>query len=393
MDKLRFGIVGIGNMGSGHAMNLNAGVVPEIELTAVCDIKEDRRQWAKDHLKDSVQIYSDAIEMYEKAPLDAVIVATPHYFHPSLVIAALNHGLHAISEKPIGVYTLAAKEEIEVARKSDKVFGIMFNQRTNPVYQKVKELVSSGEIGEIKRVVWLITDWYRSQSYYDSGSWRATWGGEGGGVLLNQCPHNLDLLQWIAGMPCGVRAFMKYGWERNIEVENDVTAFLQYPNGATGLFVTSTHETPGTNRLEISADRGKIVVENNKITYWRNRVGEKEFNDTFKGGFGNPEVWKIDATPDPRFAPKLQQHMGVFQNFANHVLHGTPLLAPGEEGIRGLQLSNAMHLSDWTGQMVDPNNIDEVLFKKLLDEHIANSTFKKAETDGATLDTSNSYGD
>ena len=165
MEKLRFGIVGIGNMGSSHAMNLNAGVVPEIELTAVCDIKEDRRQWAKEHLKDSVQIYSDAIEMYEKAPIDAVIVATPHYFHPSLVIAALNHGLHAISEKPIGVYTLAAKEEIEVARKSDKVFGIMFNQRTNPVYQKVKELVSSGEIGEIKRVVWLITDWYRSQSY------------------------------------------------------------------------------------------------------------------------------------------------------------------------------------------------------------------------------------
>ena len=388
MDKVRFGVVGLGNMGSSHSRNLDQGVVPEIELTAVCDIAEERREWAKKNLSDKVEIYADAVEMFEKAPIDAVIIATPHYFHPPLVIEALNHGLHAISEKPAGVYTKQVEEMNAVAAKSNKLFGIMFNQRTNPVYAKVKELVEEGELGELKRVVWLITDWYRSQSYYDSGSWRATWGGEGGGVLLNQCPHNLDLMQWIVGMPCGVRAFLGYGKCRNIEVENDVTAYLEFPNGATGLFVTSTHETPGTNRLEISGDRGKIVVENNEIMFYRNRVSEPEFNATWTKGFGKPECWKIKVEP-PK-APKLVAHMGIFQNFANAILKGTPLLASGLEGIKGVSLANAMHLSDWTGETVDPNHIDGDLFKKLLDEKIAASEGGKKEG-GATLDVAGTY--
>ncbi len=388
MDKVRFGVVGLGNMGSSHSRNLDQGVVPEIELTAVCDIAEERREWARKNLSDKVEIYADAVEMFEKAPIDAVIIATPHYFHPPLVIEALNHGLHAISEKPAGVYTKQVEEMNAVAAKSDKLFGIMFNQRTNPVYAKVKELVEEGELGEIKRVVWLITDWYRSQSYYDSGTWRATWGGEGGGVLLNQCPHNLDLMQWIVGMPCGVRAFMGYGKGRNFEVENDVTAYMEFPNGATGLFVTSTHETPGTNRLEISGDRGKIVVENNEIMFYRNRISEPEFNATWKKGFGKPECWKIKIEP-PK-APKLVAHMGIFQNFANAVLKGTPLLASGLEGIKGVSLANAMHLSDWTGEMVDPNHIDGDLFKKMLDEKIASSKVKK-EASGSTLDVAGTY--
>lgn len=388
MEKVRFGIVGIGNMGSSHSVKLDQGTVPEIELTAVCDIKEDRRTWARNHLSDRVQIYSDAIEMFEKAPLDAVIIATPHYDHPRLVIAALEHDLHVITEKPAGVYTAAVREMNEAAAKSNKLFGIMYNQRTNPVYAKVKEMLESGELGEIKRVVWLITNWYRPQSYYNSGGWRATWKGEGGGVLLNQCPHNLDLLQWIAGMPCGVRAFMKYGVNRDIEVENDVTAYLEYPNGATGLFVTSTHETPGTNRLEISGDRGKIVVEDDTIHFSRNRVGEHEFNATWQNGFGSPEHWEIVVPPAK--APALLGHMGIFANFASAVLHGTPLLAPGCEGIRGLSISNAMHLSDWTGTMIDPTHLDEALFKKLLDEHIANSTMKKDDA-SVTLDVTGTH--
>lgn len=388
MEKVRFGVVGIGNMGSSHSVKLDQGTVPEIELTAVCDVKEERRTWAHDHLSDRVQIYSDAIEMFEKAPLDAVIIATPHYDHPRLVIAALEHNLHVITEKPAGVYTAAVREMNEAAAKSNKLFGIMYNQRTNPVYAKVKEMLESGELGEIKRVVWLITNWYRSQSYYNSGGWRATWEGEGGGVLLNQCPHNLDLLQWIAGMPCGVRAFMKYGVNRDIEVENDVTSYLEYPNGATGLFVTSTHETPGTNRLEISGDRGKIVVENDTIHFSRNRIGEHEFNATWQNVFGSPEHWEIVVPPAK--APALRDHMGIFANFASAVLHGTPLLAPGCEGIRGLSISNAMHLSDWTGTMVDPTHLDEALFKKLLDEHIANSTMKKDDA-SVTLDVTGTH--
>ena len=177
MKKVRFGVIGIGNMGTSHSEKLDHGTVPEIELTAVCDLKEDRCQWAREHLSSSVQVYQDPEEMMTKAPLDAVIVATPHYDHPRLVMDAFRHGLHAITEKPAGVYTAAVREMNEAAKKSGKLFGIMYNQRTNPVYAKVKELLASGEMGEIKRVVWLITNWYRSQSYYNSGGWRATWEG------------------------------------------------------------------------------------------------------------------------------------------------------------------------------------------------------------------------
>lgn len=386
MDKVRFGIIGIGNMGSSHCKNLEAGKVPEGMLAAVCDISPERRQWAKENLSPEVQIFDNTDDFFANAAIDVVLIAVPHYLHPTLAIEGFRHNLHVISEKPAGVYTAQVREMNEAAAKSDRLFGMMFNQRTNPVYSKVKELLESGELGEMKRVVWIITNWYRSQSYYNSGGWRATWSGEGGGVLLNQCPHQLDLWQWICGMPCRVRAFMQYGKCRDIEVENDVTAYVEYPNGATGLFVTSTHETPGTNRLEISGDRGKIVVENDIVTFYRNRVGEKQFNEEYTGGFGNPECWKIEVpTPGENL-----QHVGVMRNFCSAVLHGTPLLAPGQEGIRGLSLSNAMHLSNWTDEWVDPNHLDEKLFYELLQEKIKNSTYEK-KTGNVTLDVTGTH--
>ncbi len=386
MDKLRFGIIGIGNMGSGHARNLSAGKVPNACLTAVCDVKESRRQWAKENLPESVEIFENTDQFFANAKIDAVIVAVPHYGHPILGMEALKNGFHVLVEKPAGVYTKAVREMNAAADASNKVYGVMFNQRTNPVYQKVKELIESGELGQMKRVVWEITNWYRSQSYYDSGDWRATWGGEGGGVLLNQDPHQLDLWQWMCGMPTSIRAFMDYGKCRNIEVENDVTAIAKYANGANGVFITSTHEAPGTNRLEISADMGKLVVEDNTITFWRNRVGETEFNANYSKGFGSPECWKAEIPvkgPNP-------QHLGILENFASACLKGTPLLAPGQEGIKGVSISNAMHLSAWTDSWVDPTNIDEELFYKLLQEKIAASKFKK-ETKEANLDTSGTY--
>lgn len=386
MDKLRFGIIGIGNMGSSHAKNLSAGKVPNACLTAVCDIKESRRQWAKENLPESVEIFENTDKFFANAKIDAVLVAVPHYLHPVLGMESLKNGFHALVEKPAGVYTKAVREMNAAADASNKVYGVMFNQRTNPVYQKVKELMESGELGEMKRVVWEITNWYRSQSYYDSGDWRATWGGEGGGVLLNQDPHQLDLWQWMCGMPTSIRAFMDYGKCRNIEVENDVTAIAKYANGANGIFITSTHEAPGTNRLEISADRGKLVVENDVITFWRNRVGEQEFNATYTKGFGSPECWKAEIPvkgPNP-------QHLGILENFSSACLKGTPLLAPGQEGIKGVSISNAMHLSAWTDSWVDPSNIDEELFYKLLQEKIQSSKLKK-ETKEANLDTSGAY--
>ena len=301
---------------------------------------------------------------------------------------AFDKGLHVLSEKPAGVYTKNVREMNEAAVKSEKVFSMMFNQRTNPLYQKVRELILSGELGEIKRTNWIITNWYRSQSYYDSGGWRATWAGEGGGVMINQSPHQLDLWQWTTGlMPSRVRAFSGFGKYHDIEVEDDVTAYVEYENGATGLFVTSTGEAPGTNRFEVAGDRGKIVVEDGKLTFWRLRQSEREFNREYQGGFGEPECWEIDI---PVYG-KSSDHLGIMRNWVNAILHGEELLAPGEEGIKSLAISNAVYLSSWTDQWVDMP-IDEDLYYEKLQEKIKESSFSKdGAGEGVTLDVSGTH--
>ncbi|MHC4253254.1 MAG: Gfo/Idh/MocA family protein, partial [Planctomycetota bacterium] len=296
-------------------------------------------------------------------------------------------GLHVLTEKPAGVYTKQVREMNEAAERSGKVFGIMYQQRYRPEYRKLKELVESGELGEIRRTNWIITSWFRSQSYYDSGGWRATWAGEGGGVLINQCPHNLDLWQWTCGMPCRVRAFCYFSKYHDIEVEDDVTAYVEYENGATGLFISTTGEAPGSNRLEVTGDRGKVVVEGGKLQWWRTRVPVSEFNREFKGGFGSPEVWKVDVP----VRGKNEGHGGICKGFVDAILKGTPQLAPGVEGIKGLTLSNAMYLSTWTDAWVDLP-IDEDLFHEKLKERIASSKFKKDAADDKTMDTEGTYG-
>lgn len=387
MDNVRFGIIGIGNMGTSHARKL----ITEVEgavLAAVCDDAPRRLEWARQELPESVALFEDAEQMMASGLIDAVLIATPHYDHPKLAVSAFAHGLHVLVEKPAGVYTQAVREMNEAAAASGKVFSIMYNQRTNPLYRKLRELIASGELGEIRRTNWIITDWYRSQSYYDSGGWRATWAGEGGGVLLNQDPHQLDLWQWTTGMmPVRVRAFCQFGKYRNIEVEDDVTAYVEYANGATGLFITTTGEAPGTNRYEITGDNGKIVIEDGKLTFWRLRVPEPKFNAEYKGGFGSPECWKCEIPVAPG---KSGNHTAIMQNFTNAIRHGEELLAPGEEGIHGLTLSNAMHLSAWTDNWVDLP-LDEALYLKLLKEKIASSKFVKPVQGGATLNVSGTH--
>ncbi len=386
MSKVRVGIVGIGNMGSAHAIYLFEDQIENGELAAVCDINPKRLEWARNRFGDKVKLFENAEAMFSSGAVDGVIIATPHYDHPSLAIAAFEKGLHVLCEKPAGVYTKQVREMNQAAKKSNKVFSMMYNQRTNPLYQKMRDLVQSGELGEIKRTNWIITDWYRSQSYYDSGGWRATWAGEGGGVLLNQCPHNLDLWQWICGMPSRVRAFLSYGKYHDIEVEDDVTAYVEYANGATGVFITSTGEAPGTNRFEITGDRGKLVAEDGKLTFWRLRVSERQFNREYTGGFGEPECWKCEI-------PIIGQetaHQGITANWVKAILNGTPLLAPGQEGINGLTISNAMHLSSWTDDWVDIP-FDEDLFYEKLQEKIKNSTFKKKATSDKVLDVEGTY--
>ena len=397
MEKVRFGIIGVGNMGSAHAKSFLSGKVENGILTAVCDLKPAKTdailaleyEGAKD-----VAVFSDYKEMFASGLCDAVIVAVPHYDHPRLTIDALHAGLHVICEKPAGVYTKQVKEMNEVAAKSDKIFAMMFNQRTNCVYRKMRDMIQNGELGEIKRINWIITTWYRSQSYYDSGDWRATWRGEGGGVLFNQCPHQLDLLQWVTGMmPARVHSFCHFGKWHDIEVEDDVTAYLEYENGATGVFVTSTGDTPGTNRFEILGDKGKLVCErgitpdgkkDDILTFTKLETPEREFNATYTGGFGEPKKEIIEVNTDGN----NPQHAGILNNVANAVLGIEPLFVDGKEGIRGVELMDSMLLSTWLGKTVSLP-IDDDLYLDELNKRIA--TGRKKEGVDVVLNTEGTY--
>ena len=380
MDVVRIGIIGLGNMGNFHIEYLARNEVPGAELKAVCDVEPDQLARAKARAGDGVEAYGDADELLRSNGIDAVIIATPHYDHPPLAIKAFGHGLHVLCEKPAGVYTGQVKEMNAAAEKSGLVFGLMFNQRTLGEHRKLKELVDSGELGELRRTNYIITNWFRAQSYYDSGGWRATWAGEGGGVLANQCPHNLDLWQWICGMPVRIRAFCGFGKYHDIEVEDDVTAYAEYENGATGVFITTTGESPGTNRMEITGDNGKVVMEEGRITFWRNRTPANVFNREWKGGFGSPETWKCEIP----FRGGGEEHRGITRDWVRAIREGTPLIAPGVEGIRGVELANAMLLSAWTDGWVDIP-VDETMYFEKLQERIRSSTVRKEESGGGTL--------
>ena len=386
MEKVRLGIIGIGNMGSGHCNSIMAGLTPEIELVAVADIRESRRAWAKETLPEDVKIFEDGDQLIEAECCDAVLIAVPHYDHPRFAEKAFSHDLHVMCEKPAGVYAKQVREMNEAADKTDRVFGMMFNQRTNCIYKKMHDMVQSGTYGKLKRVNWIITDWYRTQAYYNSGSWRATWDGEGGGVLLNQCPHNLDLLQWICGMPSKVRAFCHNGKWHQIEVEDDVTAYLEFPDGATGVFVTTTGDAPGTNRLEITLERGKLVAEHDQLTFYELEQNEREYCFTATEGFVPPKGHEIAVELDG----KNPQHVGVLNCFAAAILRGEPLVADGREGINGLQLSNAMHLSSWLGETVEVPVEEEVFLEHL--NQLRKSSKAKEQVQEVTFCTENSYG-
>ena len=380
MKKLRLGIIGIGNIGNTHASNIKKGSCPEIEIAAIADINPEKIAAAKTQEYDkNITYFDNAIDMLDSGLVDACIVAVPHYEHTTLAIECIKRGIHVMVEKPAGVYTKQVRELIAVSEEHPEVvFGMMFNQRTNCVYRKLKELVSSGEYGEIRRTNWLITSWYRPQAYYDSGEWRATWAGEGGGVLLNQCPHQLDLWQWICGMPVKVHAKLHYGKWHDIEVEDDVTAYVESANGATGCFISSTGDAKGTNRFEIQMDKAKFVVENGKLTMNEFEISEPEFTRTNTNTFGSIKATNIEVETDGLHP----SHAGVMNSFADAILHGGKLVAEGAEGINGLLISNAMHLSSFLNKEITLP-FDEDLYYSELQKRIKTSKKKEVNAQAA----------
>lgn len=386
MKKVKFGIIGVGNMGAGHLKIFYDGKVKNGVVTAIADLNQRKLDVAKKNCPGDYACYKTGNELIDNADVDAVIVAVPHYQHPELSIRALKKGLHVICEKPAGVYTKQVKEMNAVASKCDKLFTMMYNQRTNPLYIKMHDIVHSGEIGEIRRVNWIITNWFRTQFYYDSGSWRATWKGEGGGVLMNQCPHQLDLLQWICGMmPVKMRAFCHFGKWHNIEVEDDVTAYMEFPNGATGSFVTCTADTPGTNRFEIIGSKGKIVCEKDELIVSRSAVDVNEFLKTATGGFDEPKF----ETEIIKQSGDNPQHVGIINNFANAVLGLESLYVDGQEGLKCVELINSMLLSTWLDKTVNLP-VDDEQYLAELQKRIATSREKTGED--ILIDNSMSFG-
>ena len=331
--------------------------------------------------------------MLEKVGLDGIIIATPHYDHTPMSIDAFQRGLHVLTEKPIAVHVKDARKMVaayQAARKThpNLVFEIMFNQRTYGFWQKIKSLIEADELGQMVRASWIITDWFRSQAYYDSGGWRATWRGEGGGVLLNQCPHNLDLFQWFTGMPKRVAGFASLGKYHNIEVEDEVTGYFEYENGMVGHFVTTTAESPGTNRLELVGEKGKLVFEDGRLTFFRNRSSMFAFSKTSRSAFDKVENWEIQI---PYHHHGEGGHRFVLQNFANAIVSREAVMIPAEEGLKSLTLSNAMMLSSFLGKAVDLP-IDEDLYEQELMERVKTSRFQKPAEKGLEEDLNKSFG-
>jgi len=376
-STIRLGIIGHGAQGGNYSSFLSQGRVSNTTLAAICDVDEGKRAKADEY---GVPFFSEYLELLDSGVVDAVVTTVPHYLHPEVTMAALDRGVHVLVEKPAGVYTKQVRQLLDhAASKPELTTAIMFNQRTNPLYQDLRELVQSGELGKLRHTNWIITTWWRPQGYYDQSEWRATWGGEGGGVLVNQAPHQLDLWQWICGVPKSVFAKLAFGFRRDIAVEDEVTAVVDFGEGATGTFITCTHDLPGTDRLEILLDGGKIVVDkSNTVTVTRLSAPEQELSksmdmsDVMRIFSGGADTSTLMSTTSKTYDSSWgDQHPTVIENFSANILDGTPLIAPVEDGMHGVRLANAIHLSGWTGAEVSIENFDEDRYLAELNRRIA----------------------
>ena len=384
MDKVRIGIIGMGNMGRFHANDLLEGKVARGELTAVGSTSPHKLE---EYREKGVQVFGSGEEMIASGAIDALLIATPHYQHTSLGIAALEAGLHIMVEKPISAHKADAERLIAAAEARPELkFGGMFQLRVEPRYQKIRELVQGGELGDLVRVIWVMTDWFRSEAYFQSGGWRATWKGEGGGVLLNQCLHQLDAMQWITGMPSQVRSHVGIGKWHDIEVEDDVTCYMEFANGATGAFITSSGETPGSNRFEIAGTKGRLILENDTLMLTRNEVPSDEWCKTSKIGFQKPET-TVEEIPIPGADAA---HATLMTNFVNAILDGEALIAPGVEGLGSVELANVMVYSGLLNESVDLP-MDGAAWEAKLNELIANSTHEKKVVEVSSEDFAASF--
>ena len=389
--KAKLAVIGIGNMGSNHSRDILK--LENTELAAICDIDKERADRYGEEF--GVPVYYDYHDLFHNDQLDGVVVATPHYDHTPISIDFLSHGTHVLTEKPIAVHVKDAHKMIEAYLKArekypELLFAAMFQQRTLGYWRKIKDMIDRGELGRLMRATWIITDWFRTQFYYDSGGWRATWRGEGGGVLLNQCPHNLDLFQWFVGVPDRVSGFATIGKYHHIEVEDEVTGFFEYENGMVGHFITTTAESPGTNRLEIVGENGVLICEREKILFDRNQASAMEFIRDSDNAWNKVPHFMEEVSFE---SSDESGHANVIHNFANAILNSESsesLIAPAVEGVRSLMLGNAIMLSSFLGRPVSVP-IDEDEYETRLMELVRTSKFQKETGTNKILDIGDSF--
>ncbi len=387
--KVKIGLIGLGNIGGKtHAVNLKS--MAGIEVAGVCDI--DAACADKFAAELGTTAYHDHASLFARSGLEAVIVAVPHYQHTPIAIEALGRGLHVLCEKPMAVHVNDARRMLEAWEKAKRrnpglIFAMMLQERTLPLNRKLKDIVTGGELGRLLRVTWINTAWFRSQAYYDSSGWRATWAGEGGGILTNQCPHNLDLYQWLFGVPSRVSGFAHLGKYHDIEVEDEITAYFEHDNGMIGHFVATTAESPGTNRLEIVGEYGSLVSERGKLIFHRNRMSMLEFSKQTKEAFAKIECWPTEI---PFESKSPASHKLVAERFVDAILGRGELVADGNEGIKSVTIANAIMLSSFSGRPVEiPFDADA--YERKLQELARSSTFAKTVRDDVGVNMTSSF--
>lgn len=387
--KVKIGLIGLGNIGAGtHIKCLTS--MENVELVGVCDIVREKADRVA-HQCHTTPYYSHT-ELFDKSGLEAAIIAVPHYDHTTISVDAFDRGLHVLTEKPLAVHVNDAKKSIAAYERAKKknpavVFGIMFQERTFPHYKKLKDILDSGELGKLTRVTWINTTMFRTQAYYDMGGWRATWAGEGGGILTNQCPHTLDMYQWLFGVPCRITGHASLAKYHNIEVEDEVTACFEHENGMIGHLIVSTAEFPGTNRMEIVGENGKIIYENEKIMYYKNKVSMLKFSRESSVGFGRIE----NRCTEIPYEEKPSGHKIVTEKFVNAILNGGgELIAHGTEGINSVAIANAIMLSSFRKTTVD-DIFNGDAFEDKLKELIRTSKFVKNVNTNVRVDINQSF--
>ncbi|MGJ8679894.1 Gfo/Idh/MocA family protein [Paraglaciecola sp.] len=379
-QNIKLGVIGLGNIAQQHIQNVISGAVKNCKITALC-ARNDSGQ-AKELGAIHFTRYQDLIDSGE---VDTVLIATPTLSHFEITKYALEKNLHVMLEKPIGLSSWEGEELVKLAPEKSQ-FALMLNQRTDPTFAKMKQVIESGILGEIKRTHWTMTNWFRPDIYFQVSDWRATWKGEGGGLLVNQCIHNLDIFQWVCGIPSEITAFCEFGKYHNIEVEDEVTAYLRYENKATGVFVGSTGEAPGVNRFDIIGDNGSIHFENGKLTQKLNDQSTAEFCANTDEMFGMPKVTVSDLSTDE----SVNQHAIIMNNFVNAIHNNEALIAPAKDGLASLDIANGILQSSWNKQTVSLP-LDRAGYQALLNEKAQSSSLRKKSNAEAKVDMNASY--